>query len=664
MTTSARPTRSRRSARLAATLAAGTALAALTPFALTLFARLAVAADAPASTGGPTVLRQHAQAVAEVVGGQMLRQPSAVERRTAATLEALLGERSRSRADLAGRERRPIDRRTAIAVGLQNNPGLAITRAEPARRDELLREVRAVFDPVFDFSIGYSRADTDNRNKFGTVFQRAFGPVLASTNGRQSIPPSEYTPEKPQVIALQFIPAQTAREIERDIPATNGREFGAPKEKVLYSVQLSQELPWGGRLTITDATTQEWVYYRRGYYHQDGQWTTNLTATLDTPLPGTRGFGDDNPSKTTVRRAEVSRARADWELRAAVNQLIFSIDNAYFELVRRLESLATTRANRDLLHRQRDRAQRRFAQEDITRYQVAQMESAAARGDVEVELALESYLVASTALAALIGDPDGTRGAALYIPYGYADSLNERLPVDADKALTVAQANRAEFQVAGLDVTLAGIGVDAARNQAKPDVRFAGSVALAQNGSIYGHADPFVSHANIAQPDRINQDYTVQYRYPWGNRAAKAAVEVAELATEDANLGARDTTTRIRREINERTATVQTARARIDLTAREIKDLERAYASLERRQEGMGDVSDDELILLLRRLLTARLDHIAARLDHKQAEAGLLAAQGIIANDLTVRTAGTKLEKRRLSLLAAGGKLRYFGPVN
>jgi hypothetical protein len=87
-----------------------------------------------------------------------------------------------------------------------------------------------------------------------------------------------------------------------------------------------------------------------------------------------------------------------------------------------------------------------------------------------------------------------------------------------------------------------------------------------------------------------------------------------------------------------------------------------AVASLERQQAIAGTVSEDELILATRRLLSARLSLTGARVDAKQAESGLLYAQGTIAGSLASQTASSQLDRNRITMLSDAGLLSFFKP--
>ncbi|MGH6635722.1 MAG: hypothetical protein ACRED0_06145, partial [Gammaproteobacteria bacterium] len=79
------------------------------------------------------------------------------------------------------------------------------------------------------------------------------------------------------------------------------------------------------------------------------------------------------------------------------------------------------------------------------------------------------------------------------------------------------------------------------------------------------------------------------------------------------------------------------------------------------QQQQVRVVTEYEVAEQNKRLLTARLDHIRAQTDRKRAEAGVLAALGIIASTYAERSSQTEIDRHRLTLLEANGVLRHFG---
>lgn len=648
---------------------------------------LALARPAAAETApDPHLLDQHARVVAAVVQSQIA--PALMpedQKRARALLGGLLAKRTAGRADVATRPIMPLSRREALSRGLETNLSLAIGKREPDRAETVLREVRAVFDPVLDLSLGYTRYDSYRRERVGLLRPRTF----AGTGGNEFTPFNDpltnvatqrrinlcqYFPcpnsTKPEVRALEFystlsVPAGPST-VAEPIVANAGRSSlnnGHPLQQIDVSIGLSQELPWGGTLQLTDDTIRQKIYYDSNHYWEDGQYTSNLTGTFNTPIPFGKGFGPDNPHNSAIKNAEISRERADWTVKDLVNQTLRDIDVAYFEVVRQLEALASTVESRALVVQLKDRQNRILKAEPglVTRYQEAQLDNEISRANIQVEQALQAYISASVALAQLIGDPDARMGSALYLPYSYVRDLDTPLAVTLDGALATARTNRPDFFVARLDRATAEVNLNLAKNQARPDVQVGASVRSGENGSVYGYANPLHSQERLIRPDTLNQNYSVTFTRPWGNRAAEAAVDIARLSAEDRDIVIRDTDARVKREITTDLATVQSARARVASANSEARNLRLAYESLE-RQLGAGLVGEDQIIQAMRRLLSAELSKISARIDNREAETALLYDQGTIANALPGRTAESALDQRRLAMLADAGYLKYFGP--
>jgi outer membrane protein TolC len=494
---------------------------------------------------------------------------------------------------------------------------------------------------------------------------------------RRQVFDQQQTSEGPHVVAIEYyrnpdpdfgmtnVPLQlgtTTGLTEDTINASSGRSstFGHPEQKFTYALSLTQQLPWGGKLTLTDTTIQQKVYYRSSHYWDDGQFTTNINGALDTPVPFTKGFGTDNPNQVSIRKAEIARARADWELKGLLNDTLGAVDSAFFDLVRRLEALETTLENRELARRLQAQAKRLFDAGESTNLQLAVADAELVKSNVRIEQAFEAYLNASIALGRLIGDPAATKGETIFLPYGYADELKKQAKLNLDQAMTTARANRADFFLSQADLESARQDLALANNQALPDIRFNTSVTASQNGKVYGYGDPIHSHGRIASPDNINHSYAFTYSYPWMNRAADAAVERNTLSVTDRELGSRSTETRVRRELTERMASIQGARARAVHSGREASTLRKTYDSL-LRQRDAGLVGEDQLINTSRRLLAADLARIDAFIESKQAESALLVSQGVIARELPAQTTNSALDQRRVQALSDTGQLAFFG---
>lgn len=651
----------------------------------------------------------HADAVLRVVAAQVVQAPDKAARANIALVESLLKTRPEGR---AGAKIVPVSRREAAATAIRNSRTAAIAKADPARYEEMLRELQSVYDPIFDVSIGYTRPESNDRSKVGTIRRKAF--TAFAGKGGEYEPTSNPLTTDPQVNLVKFL-MQTPKVDTETIKASSDDAFGDVPDYTTFSVGLTQKLPWGGKIVLSDATTWRQVYYRKGNYWEDGQFSSTLTATFSTPLPGTKGFGEDNPDNAAIRRAEILRRQADWVSAGQINDLLYQVDSAFFELARRTEALRANVANLDDARRQAERVGRLYDEQVADRYQKASVEAEVANARARVEQAVQAYLNASNTLSLLIGDPAAGYGGPIHVPHSY-DGEPTAPTTKIDEMMAVARESRPDLHVRSLGADIAKVGEAAAVNQAKPDVSANVSLKLAENGSIYGFRDPLRSQVNLFDPDTLTGSQSVTFTRPLGNRAALAAVESARVDLADADLAVRETEGQVRRELAERTAALRTALARVASAKAELRHQRAADQSRRRRldeenknardlmnappsQGGnplpQGDVptpasgqtedmgfdinglkaenpnaapiggetptgptripvqGHDELIRISRDVLAAEVSLTDAKIDAWKALSGLAAAQGVLAGRIPVDTAASKLERDRLKALSA-----------
>lgn len=655
----------------------------------------------------------HADAVLRTVAAKVVQTPDKEARANVALVESLLKNRPEGK---AGMKTVPVSRReAAAAVAIRESRLVSIAKADPGRYDEMLKELQAVYDPIFDLSIGYTRPESNNRSQTGTIRRKAFTPFFGT--GGEYYPTQNPLTADPQLVLVKFL-TQTPKVDTETIKASSEDADGDVPDYTTFNVGLTQKLPWGGTLTLSDATTWKQIYYRKGNYWEDGQFATTLNATLTTPPPGAKGFGDDNPDNAAIRAAEIRRKQADWVTAGQINDLLYQVDSAFFELARGMEALRATVANLEDARRQAERVGRLFDEQIADRYQRAAVEAEVAGARTRVEQAFQSYLNASNTLSLLIGDPSAGYGGPIRVPHSYdADPKANTLKID--EMMAVARESRPDLHVQSLGVDIAKVGEAAAVNQAKPDVTVTANLNLAENNSIYGFRDPLLSHANLFDPDTLTSSQTVTFTRPPGNRAARAAVESARVDLEDAGLASRRTEAQVRRELSERTAVLRTALARVVSAKAELKHQSAADASRRRRldeenknawnemntppaQAGgaplpQGDIpatgaggqpedmgfdinglktegpnaapaggeaaptgpsripvqGQDELIRISRDVLAARIALTDAKIDAWKALSGLAAARGVLAAEIPVDTATSRLERDRLAALTA-----------
>lgn len=651
----------------------------LPPLLLALLLALPAAAE-PRPRPKDDPVTESARAAATVAYQNLVSSPDAVDKERAAMLRALLAERRARRPDLAVRALQPLGRREAIMAALDRNFDLAVARGDPQRARATLAEAEAVFDPVFDIQLSYGRQDTYRRTRVGSVRPKVFVP-----QGNESVyfdPFSDFedryctlecrvnvlkeltidwTPEDRTVVAFEFYEnLETAVVDGERIDTSPGRSFGHPKQQVTATIAVTQNLPWGGSLTLTDRTIQQYVYYRRGFEWPGGQWTTNITGSFTTPLPYTKGFGESGANAVREKKARVNAERSDHEFDRAIQAILRDTEAAYFDLARAGEALATSVQVERLTTALRDRIKRMYDQQLATRYQAAQMDAEVSKAGLDIERALENYISSSIRLGSLIGDVELAKGRVLFLPIAFRPALEKQSKTPSLKeAWEQAKKTRPDLHIANLDQRTAELNAAQARNEAQPDLAFSGNIVSGQKADVYGYRNPISTHTALTQPDSLNQTFSLTFTRPWDNRAALSRLSQARLGLESQTLGTRASEASVKRELTETLTALQTARSNEKSRAREARALLDAYESYERSLEA-GVASEDEIFNTLRRYMAAELGRVAAMTERRRAENNLLYAQGLIAAVLPADIATGKADRERLKALLSSGRLNHF----
>lgn len=651
------------------------------------FCQAAAAADQPSPVRPPQktakaedAYTQNARAAAAVAYRNLVSSPDAADKEREAMIFALLAERRTRRPDLAVRALQPLGRREAVMAALDRNLDLAIARGNPQRAKATLAEAEAVFDPVFDIQLSYARQDTYRRTRVGAVRPKVFAPQgnenvffdpfsdfedrYCTLKCRENILKDktiDWTPEDTTVVAFEFYENLSTKILTSEsIDTSPGRSFGHPKEQITATLGVTQVLPWGGTLTLTDQTIQQYVYYRRGFEWPGGQWTTNITGSFATSLPYTKGFGESGATAINRQKARIGAERADYDFDRALQGILRDADAAYFDLVRAVEALYSTVQSERMTIALRDRMTRMYAQQLTTRYQMAQLDAEASKTGLDVERALEGYISASIRLGDMIGDVELAKGRVLYLPIAFRAALEKQMKTPSlAEAWDQAQKTRPDLAIANLDQRTSELTAAQALNETRPDLALTGNIASGQKADVYGYRNPFDSHANLLQGDSLNQTFGLTFTRPWDNRAATARLSQARLGLESQQLGTRATAASVKRELTEALTALQTARGAEKSKAREAKSLQDAYESYERSLD-VGLASEDEIINTLRRYLSAEVGRVSAMADRRRAENNLLYAQGLIASVLPADVATGKADRERLKALTASGRLHHF----
>lgn len=553
----------------------------------------------------------------------------------------------------------------AALKALKNN--LAIERSQVAERiaKAALVEAQAVFDPVVLLSFRYDRSETFTRIERDQRFQRSTNVGVPGFEGRPVIPVDD--PEDTTGTVIVFDEPRAQGTASRQVPASIAPITG-PTEAFNYQVALEQQLPWGARLELLyEAVDQDTFFIDNApllannpnpplalinFGSFERAWVSSLLTRLAFPLPGSKEFGRYAEQEVAVYRARFDKQRVFWEVEAAINDTLLEVDLVYWDLIRALLSLQATIENRALVEDRLEAVKRRFELREATNYDLAQLRDELARVRNEEERAWNNYVLASDALVQLL-DLAATK---LVVPKGYQEVIQRVFIGPEEKTVASNPARLAAI----VDVEEARLEEAVTSVRKRPDVTALAEAEFSQSNNVFGYESFPESLGNIADPDVISQTYRVEYLYPWGNRAVKAAFRQAQAQRKREQFLLQETVNRLRRQLRDALVELASAAERVNIAARNVELASLAYEKAV-SEEQARTVREIEVVTQSVRLLNARLDYIRALAERKQAEAQVLAAMGTLGHVYAERLAQNPLERHRINLLNAIGVLQHFG---
>lgn len=561
----------------------------------------------------------------------------------------------------------------AVNRALQKNLSLAVTQKNIPFSDEALLEAEAVFDPVFDVSVSYTRNNTSERRIIGFVEEKNFLP-FGATAGFADIPINPNL-NVPQVDGLQFTQFIGRGTVLKPVTVSTRPSNDTP-DNVGYTVSVQQQLPWGVSFDVTLNMLDKRVFYNGRGNSYGANWTSNISGNLVLPLPYTKNFGPYSPVDVGIKFAAKDTEASFWILKQAINEILRATDALYWGLVFQLERLKVVNDNRQLIEQQVEATERLFEAKRITAFDKAQVDAELERLKVEEESVRALVIGAANALATFVTDSSEEIAPLLLIPVQYQDHLKHSLNLDDTDVFANGLEHQPVLRVAQVDIESAGINREFNRVQTLPDVTFFASGNARQKAEGVAQPSPFAtptdgfgyegpedSLAHLFEPDSFGYSTTLAFLRPWGNRALEARYEQAQHGYAVSELNLRAQRNGVRKQIGDALSSVYTARERVALTQKNVEYAELALEKLISRRDKIGDVTALEVVRTSQTLLDARTELVDALVTHKLAEGELLAAQGIIANQYAQNLARSDFERNRLGMLAANDGLRFFAPI-
>ena len=419
-----------------------------------------------------------------------------------------------------------------------------------------------------------------------------------------------------------------------------------------YTAQISQLVPTGGTFSIafdggTTDTNQRAQTINPRY---------NSTLTFSFTQPLLKSFG----IKTTRKDIIVARNNlniTESQLNKVLQDTIYNVEQAYWNLVYSIESLKVRRQSLQLAQDLLAKNQRQVEVGTIAPIEVLSAQSAVATREADILQAEAQVKNNEDILKTIINLPaeEGREAAEIIAVDKPAYELKE---ISLEEALRTAIENRPELKQMKIDLQNKEINLSYAKNQLLPNLSLSASYwspGLSGTKKEYDPRNPFgdpintiVSPASDALKDVLNFKYPnwslgLNLTLPLDSVFSRASYAQAKVNLQQAELKLKNQEQQIYLEIRQTVRAVETNYKRVQAykVARELAE-KKLLAEEERLKVGL---STSYFVLQYQTdLTTARTDELKAIIDYNFSLAGL------------DRALGVSLKKKNINLSDLPGK--------
>ncbi len=492
----------------------------------------------------------------------------------------------------------------AIAIALENNPGIAARRLEPTRVQQDVLEAQGQFDPVLDSQILYSKIVTPN-------------------------------PSALSGIVTSKIETRTA------------------------DVGLRKLMRTGTRLDVD--FLNERLDNNARFIQLRPQYTPQLGFSVVQPL--LRDFGWDF-SYLIVRAAERTADAAYYQYEADVADFVLQVIVAYWAVVGRREAVEARREAWELAERTVSENQARVDVGLLAPVSVLEAQADAKSREEQLLVAQNDLTIARQRLAQIaFFRPNASFVPRTLEPIEAAD--REDVEPDVDESLATALKERPEVAASAKGVEVRQLNERITGNQLLPRLDFVGGYSV--NGlsgtdrpTAIGASNLFLSDRDLggctmlavnvyscSQRDVPSQfagprrdayrrltsgdfetyNFGVQLEVPIDNATAKARNTRSKIELHQAELNHRQLLSDVTLEVRQAVSDVLTSRQRID-TSRVARELAEENLRNQTKRHEVGMATTKDLLDFQTRLTDARAAEIQSQIDHAIALARWRRAEG------------------------------------
>ena len=585
--------------------------------------------------------------------GQTMLDPAGENNINRIIKEAIEGDYTGAKSFFKGKQIVELDIKDLGTSTVENNLNLKVSRLNKkiAEKSEIGKD--AVFDSIFNLSVGYSRTDTYERGEYFT--RRRFDPDDADTgtadeedfrSGAESEEEAETSSTTVGAIIVDGEPIFDEDMYKTEPQFESASYDSHPPNLPVYwngSIGMSKQFKWGQGINLgVSSTFRERLYGSLGAYgslyyaaeefpYGNNPWSSSLNFGVTSPVPYCKNFGKSGSYLYVQKRmAEINKIKSTWQEKTQINNTLAIANFAYWDLVSSVKKLQVAIGHRKRLEAHAKRTDKLFKEGIRTTYEKAQVDANFENMLNQEEIAWTNMITASNRLTELLG----YSSEVIIFPVEYTPVLNESVAFDQDKAVENAMENRPDLKTAYSDLESSTVFYQFKQNQKKPDLSFSFNFSFSQVDTYYGYESWSESVGNLFDPDTSYIFVGIQYRWPVGRKADKSALKQADIRK-------RQNLKRVKIKENEIITELNQVISRLNSTENQKKQAKKnlelkefSYQKALELREQDQQISDFELLKKYGELLDAKNAYIDSLIRYQKSYVEFLSATGVISEQI------------------------------
>jgi outer membrane protein TolC len=430
-------------------------------------------------------------------------------------------------------------------------------------------------------------------------------------------------------------------------PATNelvGAQVALQRTRT-FDLSLGKLMPTGGSVSL--GLTNSRTKTNSTFFFLNPAYQSGLTLSVSQPL--LQGFGTD-VTRATIEVAKRSRDISRVQFEEIVINTAQAVQNAYWNLVYAIDDLKVKQHSLKLAQDLLDQTRTRVRIGTSAPIDIVQSEAAVAARELDIIVAENAVENAADVLKDLMGFENPDDWTSKIVPTDALEATAES--VDLDKSIEIALQHRPELRQRQLEQEIGEVNLLVAKNALRPQLNLGLSYGYAGAGGTQLVLDPQTGQVVSTIPGGwddafsqvVNRDYNqwsagITFSYPLGNTGAKA-----QLAERRFNLSSARQNTALTRQaiISDVRNAVRGLDASAKAIAAAVKSRELAERNLDAEQKKFanGMSTNFQVVKIQDDLAIAQASELQARVLYRQAVTVYRAAVGELLEAMGIAISG------------------------